>query len=98
MNWLSLQPRDNHYSEVRFEFGEMNANNNLHGRGICIYPDGYIHIGYWNNGDLAPGKYIHIFSKGKFDVGELYLKDGKSCWRGTNYKVDGTSKKYDTGL
>jgi hypothetical protein len=46
------------------------------GRGICIYPNGNIHIGYYNNGELAPGNDIYIFSDGGFIVGEVYLKDG----------------------
>ena len=37
-------------------FGEHNENDKLHGKGIRIFPDGYIYIGYYNDGsDLVPG-------------------------------------------
>ena len=74
--------------------GERNAKD-INGRGICIWSDGLISIGYWNNNDLAPGHYINIFSDGGFHVGEVHLKDGEMCWRGTDYKTDGTSSKFD---
>ncbi len=74
--------------------GERNSENKLHGRGIKIYSFGRIHIGYWNNGEHAPGNFIWIDSDGEYRVGEMYFKDGKMCWRGTVYKEDGTSQKY----
>ena len=75
--------------------GELNSDNKLHGRGINIDTNGNIYIGYWNNGVWrAPGNFIRIFEGGLL-VGERYLKDGELCRRGTEYKNDGTSKKFD---
>ncbi len=76
--------------------GEMNANNKLHGRGIRIWGDGGIHIGYWNDGDRAPGNYIKIYWDGKnFDVAECYLKEDTKRYRGTSYNVNGTTEKFE---
>ncbi len=36
-----------------------------HGRGIRIYQDGAIHIGYFDDGQ-APGNYINIYKNGEF--------------------------------
>ncbi len=92
----------------------MNPFNKLHGRGIQIFHCN-ITIGFWNNGELAPGTnyitlygykpvlsgyVVEMFSKGRFDVGEIYLKDGKSkmYFRGTEYQADAgkiTTKQYD---
>ena len=57
--------------------GEFNSDNKLHGRGIYINLNGSIFIGYWNNGALAPGECIYIWSSGMFEVGEVYLKEGR---------------------
>jgi hypothetical protein len=99
-NWLSLRPHKDRftgYNGADFaDFGEMNADNKFHGRGIVINSDGDIFIGYCKNGDWrAPGKFIWIFIGGEFEVGERYMKDGKLRDRVTLYKTDGTSKKYD---
>ena len=40
--------------------GEHDSNNNLHGKGICIYPSGNIAIGYWDNNKLVLGNYLTI--------------------------------------
>ena len=52
------------------DFGELNENNKLHGRGIYIHDDGEIWIGYYENGGYSTGNYINIFSDGVFLVGE----------------------------
>ena len=78
--------------------GELNSNNNLHGKGICINSNGTIWIQYWNNGRVAPGNYIYIFSDGRFDVGEFYLKDGKRRLRCTQYFTDGTTQDFDRAI
>jgi len=72
-------------------FGEHNDNDKLHGRGIYICSDGFIHIRYWDDGEYAPGNNLYIDSDGSVSVGELYLKDGKRCYRGTCYRTDGSS-------
>ncbi len=77
------------------KIGEHNSNNNLHGRGIYIHSSGFIYIGYWNNGEFAPGSYIHIFSDGEFRVGESYLKAGKKWNKYTRYRTNGTTEEYD---
>ena len=92
-----MQPPDNRDCVGCRSFGEVNADSNLHGRGIQIYPSGEIYIGYFNNYHCAPGRYINIWSNGEFRVGEVYFKDGEMRARGTEYKNDGTSDKYDYG-
>ena len=73
----------------------MNSYNKLHGRGIRITPDGFIVIGYWNDGDGAPGNNLYIYSWGDVQVGEFYLKKGERWERGTQYNTNGTTEKYD---
>ncbi len=77
-------------------FGEHNEANKVHGRGIRIFSDGTIRIGYYNNGERAPGtNYISIWGSGRLEVGECYLdEDGERCYRGTRYKTDGTSIEF----
>ncbi len=58
------------------QFGEFNQDNDLHGRGIQIWNDGEIWIGYYEKGGLSTGNYIYIRYDGVFWVGEKYLKDG----------------------
>ncbi len=58
-------------------FGELNLLGKLHGRGIKISSGGAIYIGYWNNGEHAPGNVIEIWSGSDVYVGKVYLKDGK---------------------
>lgn len=53
----------------RQQFGEHNAQNNLHGRGISLYTDGFIRIQYWENGQDVAGNYIEIYKDGRFVVG-----------------------------
>ncbi len=76
-------------------YGEVNADGKEYGRSIIIYDNGYIMIGYFENGWSSTGNYIHIYSDGGFQVGDMYLTDGEIWNRGTSYKTDGTEKKYD---
>ena len=52
--------------------GEININNQPHGRGIEIGNDCSIIIAYRKNGDGAAGKFININSDGAFEVGDVY--------------------------
>lgn len=74
--------------------GEFNSRNKLHGRGIKIHSNGFIFMQYWDSGDDAPGKHIYIDSDCSFFVGEIYLKDKRLNWEGTNFLPDGTTRKY----
>ena len=54
-------------------FGELNADNKMHGKAIEITSNGRIDIGYWNNGRYGIGPYIAIEKDGDFiKVGENY--------------------------
>ena len=77
------------------DIGEFNEDNKLHGRGMNNYYNGIIGIGYYKDGECATGNYLEIWSDGNFEVGECYLKDGKLCYRGTQYKTDGTTEEFD---
>ncbi len=95
-NWLSMQPNPLRYCDkLRIGFGEVNEDNRLQGRGIEIYTNGLIYIGYWQNGSLSTGNYITISKDGWFKVGEEYFKDGKRRDRGTWYYTDGKEKHYE---
>jgi len=73
--------------------GERNSNNKLHGRGIWINEYGLVNVGYFNDGEIAPGNYIYFSSNGKFRVGQCYLgKKGEREWMYTEYFTDGTTK------
>lgn len=67
--------------------GEMSDDNKRHGKGIKITPQS-IHIGYFEDGDSAPGKFITIISDGRFAVGESY-------WDADGF-LDSKGKTYDT--
>ena len=43
------------------------------GRGILIYSDGVIHIGYFEGDSLAPGNDVIIGADGMFSVGDIYV-------------------------
>jgi hypothetical protein len=77
-------------------FGEHNADNELHGRGIRIGRNGVIGIAHFRNGyDDTPGNYISIGSGGEFVVGENYLtENGQMSNRYTQFNTDGTTDKY----
>ncbi len=94
-NWLSMQPNPLRYysdSGLTKNFGEHKEDNEENGRGIRIFNNGDICIGYFENGRLI-GNLIAINSDGTFYVGENYLKDGRILWRGTQYKTDGSELK-----
>ncbi len=84
-------------------FGEINKNtsfqnNKPHGRGIRILIDGFIYIGYFENGGYGTGNYIQIDSDcGQFRVGVLVMEDERRRSRGTLYRVDGSEEEYDHG-
>jgi hypothetical protein len=90
-----MQPSVRFVRTRRWEtyFGER-KNNSDHGRGITIFHDDRIVIGYFKNGHARIGNYIDIHRDGSFDVREKYKKDGGICFRGTNYKTNGTEMKY----
>lgn len=71
---------------------ELGAENNPKSRGMRIYSNGNIDVGYWNHRHNAPGNYIYIYKEGIFHVGECYRdKNGDLGYRGIQYKTDGTS-------
>ena len=76
--------------------GEWNRETWLpNGRGVYIYNNGEIWIGYFNNRWAAPGNYVEIKGKGEFVVGEYYkLEDESLQSRYTEYKSDGTTEKH----
>ena len=71
-------------------FGEHNEHNKLHGKGVYINSSGNITIGYFDDGDDAPGNNIIIKNDGEFYLGETFFKDGRIGLRGTIYCTDGT--------
>ena len=82
----------------RTYFGELDESNEPHGRGIFIYNDGGIRIGYWWNDSWGTGGHIYTDKNGYFEVSEVYEKEEgkrKKGWRGTLYSTDGTEEKYD---
>ena len=54
-------------------YGELDADGELHGRGISIRNDGRIWIGYFEDGWLSTGNYINIYNGDRFRV---VLNDG----------------------
>jgi len=79
------------YKNGAKSIGELNFDNNLHGKGICIWSNGNIRIGCYNNGFVVPGNYLAINSNGEGNliVGEVYIKGGKRWIKGTQYHTDG---------
>lgn len=96
-NWLSFRLKDSHYIKNKREeyFGEIDENNKFNGKGILI-TDEDIYIGHFNNGCLAPGKYIYIRHGGVFNVGERYRDDPNGVLKGKSneYKTDGSKQSY----
>ena len=92
-DWLLLRPSGKNYNDGWY-FGEFNENNERHGRGICIYPDGGISIGYWDDGYGGPGNNLTIMPSGNVEVGERCMKDGYLRARGTCYKKNGDTEKF----
>ncbi len=89
-----MRPSANQLSEgVYGRFGELDENNDPHGRYIFIQGE-YIWIGYYENGRESTGYYIEIWGNGVFRVAEYYDKDGKRCHKGTSYNEDGSELKY----
>ncbi len=98
-NWLSMRPGAQYYRDdfVNTLFGEFNNDNKLHGRGIEIWNDGFIVLGYHEIGRWSTGNYIRISKDGWFTVGKKYIKDGLTWKRGTEYYKHGKEEKYDCG-
>ena len=63
-------------------------------RGINIYSDGRISIGYYLKSSPAPGNYIWINGDGRFKVGKYYGSIETLGYKGTEYKTDGTTQEY----
>ncbi len=76
-------------------YGEVDADGKGHCRGILIWNNGRITIGYFENDDVSTGNYITIYWNGEFRVGKYYTKDGVSWERGTQYYTNGKEEKYD---
>jgi hypothetical protein len=97
-NWLSMQPNPMKFMKLtdfdRSIFGELDEDNRLHGRGIKLWNDGAIFIGYYQNGEWSTGNFIYIHDDGVFEVGEYYRKDGEVRERYTRYMTDGTEWQY----
>ena len=53
-------------------YREFNKDGEEHDRGIRIWNDGSIEIGNFEDDFLGTGNYIHIYSGGWFQVGEIY--------------------------
>ncbi len=70
---LPLQTKTKLYIEY---YGELNKSGYEHGRGIKIWNDGLIYIGYSENGLFSTGNF-RILSDGSFQVGDIYMKDGE---------------------
>ena len=75
----------------------MNDNSKINGKGILIYSAGYLVIGYFNDGDHAPGNFVGIWNGGGvLQVAELYnTANGVVKLRGIGYFPDGTYEEYD---
>ena len=96
-DWLSLRPQGSRYYkwDLINHFGELNADNKLHGRGFRISLGGNINIQYWNNGRDAPGRvcvdilltYIHsiTISTGNY----IYITRHGDVEVGEKYLKDG---------
>ena len=66
-----------------------------HGRGIRIYDNGNIRIGYRKNGDITLGKYVDVWPKGRVAVGEWYQGMHQiTTNRGTEFLQDGSEREY----
>ncbi len=80
-------------------FGELNSNNQEHGKGVIIYNcskcGNSIIFALIENDNYAEGNYIIIFESGQIQVGEIYFKNGKKKKIGTSYEKDGTSDYFD---
>jgi hypothetical protein len=84
---MQPDPRNFFANSYCLQFGELDENNYMHGRGIELRKNGDILIGFFENGGWSTGHYICIYSDGRFLVGEKYLKDDVKWDRGTEYKI-----------
>ncbi len=59
-------------------FGELNSNNQEHGKGVMIFNDRKkIIFAESKNGKHVTSNYITIFEDGDIHVGEIYFKGGR---------------------
>ena len=88
----SDDPSDNVWAFGQRYFGEWSTDTKKpHGRGIYFYENGQIYIGFYNHGERAPGSYIYIYEDSRLRVGTWQKNsDGKKCYKGTEYKTNGT--------
>ena len=74
--------------------GELNEKNRKNGRGISISFDGFISLANYDDGLIAPGKFIHIYVQREhyFEAGEIYEdSDKKIKSRHTRYEIGDTT-------
>lgn len=50
-------------------FGDRNLVNKLHGRGILLYPNGNIRIGYWIDGIPVTDSIVEFYKDGEIKYG-----------------------------
>ena len=73
---------------------EHNQEGKLHGKGIRIDKCGDIFIGYFNDGDDAPGSLMEIREDGSFFLGDWEIDEEGQNLVGTLYKTDGTIEQF----
>jgi len=79
-------------------YGQLDSNNKPRGFGIRINKKASITIAKWTEWGMDVGTYITILNDGRIWVCECYLNSKQEKkFRGTLYKIDGTSKVYDEG-
>lgn len=47
-------------------YGELNSEDKPDGRGVRIWEDGVIYVGYWSDGKEKPGHYLKYNNNGEF--------------------------------
>jgi hypothetical protein len=78
---VTVKESEDDYSK---SFGEHNAENELHGRGIERMSDGFIFVACYKASYKSIGSRIIIGDDGNFSVGECYLVgEDETKFRGT---------------
>ena len=71
--------------------------NLLFGRGVKIWRDGVVHVGYFEHGEASTGHGIYIQPLGRFQVGERTRElKGSIEWKYTSYTSDGIIRIADS--